>query len=177
MKTQVQVLIQKIERDEKLEQLENSFAGNNYFRIPVQALKNEIATAHKMRPIRILKPQGNDFVGRVIEALLHDQSVRSRLAEINLQAFRVEKNLEAGIKAARDYVIVKYATDLSMYKTKEERLRIVDLVLEKYIAYQDKVSSVRAMSTMVIDDIDRGAWALKSAIEAYKLVSKPEGYI
>ena len=177
MRTEVQALISKIEKDKKLLRLEESFENNNYFQIPVKALKNEIESSHRMRPIRTLKAQGPDFAARVIDSLLADQAMRSRMAEINLQAFRVEKNLESGVKAARDYIVIKYANDLNIYKTKEERMRVIDMVLEKYISYIDKVNGLQAMTRLIIDDIDKASWAMKATIEAIKLISKPEATI
>ena len=177
MSVQIKALVRKIEKDPKIERLDDSFEKFDYFKLPIKALQNEIETAHKLRPIRTLKAHGNDFVGRVIEALLADQATRSRLAEISLQAFRAEKSLETALSALKDHLIVTYAADLSMFKTKEERFRIVDLVLARYTTYQNKVIMVQNMANIIIKDIDQAAWSIKGTIEAIKMISKPEATI
>ena len=177
MSVQVKALVRKIEKDQKIDRLEEAFEKYDHFKLPIKALQNEIETAHKLRPIRTLKPHGPEFVNRVIDALLSDQATRSRLAEISLQAFRAEKTLETAISALKDHLIVTYSADLSMFKTKEERLRIIDLVLARYTTYQDKVITIQNMTNIIIKDIDQAAWSLKATIEALKMVGKPEAMI
>lgn len=174
MTTQVKVLIAKIERDTKIGRLEKMFETNDYFQLPIKTLEQEIETLHVTRTVRTLKTHGADFIARLIDASMADQAARSRLTEIALKAFRAEKHLATALDALKNHLIVKYSTDLSLFRTKEERLRIIDLVLERYSRYQEAVNRIQNMVKLIVNDIDQSAWMLKGITESMKMLNRPE---
>lgn len=173
MSTEIRELVRLLDKDKRVLRLQENFEKLSYFTLPVEKLKSEIQTAHMGRPVRTLKPQG-EFAMAIIDALAADQAVRSRLAEISIQAYRAEKSLQTALDALRNYLIVKYDAKLKIFRTKEERLRVINVVLDSYAGYFDDVVTIQNMCQIIIKDIDQASWTLKSTIEAMKMLNRPE---
>jgi hypothetical protein len=174
MSTQIEQLLKKIDNDAKILRFDESFCKFSHFNLPIKALQNETETLHRMRLMRTLKTQGSDFVARIVDASMADQAARSRLTEITLQAFKAEKVLITTLESLKDHLLVTYNDDLRIFKTKEERLRIVDIALSRYQKYLNDVTRIQNMVAIVVKDIDQGAWTIKSILEALKLMSQRE---
>jgi hypothetical protein len=166
--------IEIIKSDKRFQRLERNFNDLPYFNLPITQLSAEIESLHRLRSIRKLNPQSPTFIDDVIKAANYDQSVRSRLTEMMLGAFKAEKSLSAAISALKEYLLVRYAEDLAFIRTKSERSAVIDIALHSFVKYVKKVQSLQDEAKIVIEDIDKAGYLVKNFGEILKLVHKPE---
>ncbi len=162
-------IILKMQEDPKYQRLRNSFDTSETYRIPFDELLKEIETLHKMREIRRLNTEDPAFVDQLIKANTNDQSIRSRLTEILMRCVRAGTSLSSAIEALKHHLLLTHGEILKSYRTKEERQYVVTMSLLPFVRYTTRVTALRESAQLVIADIDKGAWAIRTSIEALKL--------
>lgn len=166
-----------MQEDPKYKRLRNSFDTADTYRIPFDELQKEIETLHKMREIRRLNTDDPAFVDQLIKANTNDQSIRGRLTEVLMKCVRSGASLNSAMDALKYHLLLTYSDALKAYRTKEERQYIVTMALSPFVRYTDRVSALKESAQLVIADIDKGNWAIRTSIDALKLHVAKERFI
>lgn len=176
MKTKMTVtgVVQMLKKDKQYKRLLNSFNTLSIYNIPKENLINELKEIHSLREVRRLSPKEDRFIDKLVVANSHDQSARSRCAEIMLTCKHVTTRLEKAVESIKQYYVIEYADHLRQFRTKEERSLVMNIALKKFIGYIDDVTAISEMSMIVISDIDKAAWSIRTSVEAVKIHSQRE---
>ena len=119
--------------------------------------------------MRFLTQSSPRFIEAVVDASLMDQANRSRLAEISMACYKAESTLNEALVPLKSYLLMTYSADFSGVRTKEERIQIINMALAPFTKFLDRITRTKSLASMVIEDIDKGAWVIKSLIESLKL--------
>jgi hypothetical protein len=174
IKKDLKPVIHKLKQDSRFKKLKNVFDSLPVYQIPIDTLMTEVESAHKMRSVRRLSTSSSDFMQAVVDANIFDQTQRSRMAEIQMTCLKATNKLQSAITALKDHLILAYAEELKVVRTKEERTMIVNAALRDFNKYIDRVSILREMTQIVISDIDKAGWSLSRTIDALSVLNKPE---
>ena len=174
MIVQLKKFVKVMKSDVKYSRLYTTFTAHENFSIPVEELHEELKVGHQLRKVRSLNTTDPRFVDKLIEAVLADQGLRSRATEIMIQCTRSYALMEEAVTKLRYYLLLSYGEELKGFKTKEERLQIVNMALDPFNSFLTDVSTLKESCLLLVGDIDKAAWALKSMVEAYKIHSSPE---
>ena len=141
---------------------------NGSYSIDIEGIEKEIDQLHLTRKIRTLKTQEviSAFQAKFIEAALQNQAYRSRLVELKVKCFRVSAKLEEHIGVIRSYLATEYPNALKKYRTVKERRSAIDSVLERPIAFLNKLELKDKELETVIKDLDQCSFSLKHIIDA-----------
>lgn len=162
----------RLQKDKRVKRLEDAFERLAEYNIPVKTVYEEIERIHMTRKTRHLDKSSGTFVQDVIEGMLDDQANRSRLTEILMSCVHAQKNLTSSLDTLEGYLMVEYASELSVIRTKGERVSFMaHHVLSKYHKYIDRVSRVREAAEMVTVDIDKAGYMYKGLLEAVRLAA------
>lgn len=167
-------IIIKMQADPKYKRLKESFNSLSVYQIPIEELTTEIQTLHKMREIRRLNTQDPEFVDQLVKANTNDQSIRGRLTEILMTCTRATSTLSTAVDALKQHLLMTHSEALRSYRTKEERSYIASMALVSFVRYIDKVATLKECAQLVISDIDKGNWSIRTSIDALKLHSSRE---
>lgn len=165
----VRVLVRDLREDERYQRLRKLFDTSPLYRLSIENLTDEIMTLHKTRAIRRLNALDPQIVNAVVNAITIDQSNRSRLTEISITCLKAKASLEDALDALRHHLLATYQEDLRQFRTKDERAIVMDMVFRQFRRYITKVDILKATSDMVISDIDKGAWSIRSLVDALKI--------
>ena len=160
--------------DKRYQRLKTAFTTLPIFMIDVEALMDEVMYLDTQREIKTLTNATPDFVDRMIRAGLKDQGHRSRLAQIYAESIRSRKTVEASLDAFTSYALIHYKDMLSVYRTLSEKQSAVATILSVEHKYLQSIVTLQSMLTTILEDIDKSYWALKTIVEAVKLVYVPE---
>lgn len=169
----------QIQEDKRFKRFKHNFEQADYFNLNIQELEDELTFLHNNRPVRTLKDlkQSAGYTQHILNAVLTDQAYRSRFTEMMVACVNAEKRLQDGLQALIDYLQIEYATELSCWRTKDERRAFLTSVLRPCYKYLDQVNALHVKLELVITDIDKAGFALKNSIQALELVTKPERHI
>jgi len=170
-------ILLKMQEDPKYRRLRNSFDTADAYRIPFDELQKEIETLHKMREIRRLNTDDPAFVDQLIKANTNDQSIRGRITEIMMRCVRASSSLNSAIEALKHHLLLTHSDALRAYRTKEERQYVVTMALMTFVRYTDRVQALKELAQLVISDIDKGNWSIRTSIDALKLHVAKERFI
>ncbi len=174
VKRSLTMIVKEMRKDERYKRLRGSFDSLPMYQLPVDDYVKEVETLHQMRLIRRLNSTEPKFVDELIKANTNDQSIRGRLTEIVMQCVKASSSLSDAVDAMRYHLLISYGDELKSIRTKEERVQIVNMALITFTKYTQKIDVLKEMAQMVVVDIDKGAWALRSSIEALKLHTNRE---
>ena len=177
IKVQIQPILKVMRGDPKYKKLRATYSTHENFRLPTDTLLSELNDLHRARSIRILDPTDPQFIDKVIEANLKDQATRSRTTEILVRALRAHSLLTRGVESLRFYLLITYSEELRSFRTKEERLQIVNMALQGFEEFLGKALLLKETAQLVATDIDKSAWNLKLVVESLKLHHSPESRI
>lgn len=169
-------LISTLKRDKRFRRLDAAFNELPVYRIPVDELLEEIERMHKTRPVRTLNTEDPKFVDKAIEACVRDQAIRSRCAEINVMCIKARSSLGRATSKLRDYMLIRYASEVSVFRTKEERVNVINTVLGAYLKFIHNVTTVESCVAVIIEDIDKAAWMFKGVVAAYGVHNATERF-
>lgn len=169
MKRDLTKVIDKLKSDKRVERLFTMFDELPVYKLPIKQLKAEIETIHSVRASRFLNQHDPKFLEKIIDASIDDSSKRSRLVEISLQCFKSGNSMSEALEKMRRYLLMTYSDDIYFARTKDERLHIVDTVLEPLFRFVAQTQAISKMADMVISDIDKTGYSLKLNVEAYKI--------
>ena len=108
----------------------------------------------------------------LIGASIQNQSYRSRLVEILIQVRRYHNNLDREYQLVRDHLMQEHP-DRFEGRTKEDRMRSVNALFETVISRLAQYVSLMDDIKIVIDDLDKSAWQLKTILEVSKIINHP----
>jgi hypothetical protein len=165
----------KILEDSRYKKFKQNFETADYYNLPFKSIEDELMLLHSTRPSRKLKDLKHSpgYIEHVLNAILTDLSNRSRFTEILVACINAEHRLKDGLQALTDYLQVEYATELSKWRTKDERKAFLSVVLRPFYRYLDQVQLMKTKLELIISDIDKAGYFLKDSIQALELISKP----
>lgn len=168
----VKMLKNRLREDKRLIKIKKAFGTLPEYKLDSVELRQEIESMMLTRKVRSLSGS-KKMSTALIEAMLQDQSYRSRATEILMGCVRTDKNLSRVLDSLEDYMLVEYSDLLSSsFRTIKERKAFVEYVLRKYYEFLDKVDEVRQVAELLIVDVDKAGYMYKNMIEALNLVSK-----
>jgi hypothetical protein len=174
VKVSLQRFVKVLKSDSKYKRLYTTFSTHENFTLPLEDFYEELRTGHKLRKVRKLNSTDPNFVDKLITAVLNDQSLRSRTTEILIQCSRSHALMEEAVTKLRYHLLLSYGEELVGFRTKEERLQIVNMALSPFNTFLSEASTLKESCLLLTADIDKAAWALKSLVEAFKIHSVPE---
>lgn len=174
MKRDLTPLRDTLRKDARCRRLHKLFQELPLYQVPADDWLTEIERIHKSRAIRFLNTGSPRFIEAVVDASVRDQADRSRLTEISMQCYKAESTLSEAVDTLRDYLLLTYSSELSFVRTKEERVKIVNLALAPFLRFVQRAHRVTSMADLVIKDIDKGSWSLRLLVDSYKLHHAPE---
>jgi hypothetical protein len=173
-KAQINSVVAQMRKDVKFKRLKTTFATHENFRLPLESLMDEIKLAHQQRVVRRLNTTDPNFVDRVIEAHLNDQAVRSRTTEIIIRCVRAHTLLLNAVESLRYHLLIVFSDELKSFRTIAERAQVVNMAIRTFESFLTDVSVLKESAQLVVGDIDKAAWALKSVITAMEMHHNPE---
>ncbi len=174
MKTSTDRVLKLIKGDSKFKRLSKAFADSPIYNIPRERMLDEIKEIHELRESRRLNRRDPDFVDKLVEANIRDMASRSRLTAIIATCAETSDKLTLACKSLKQHMLLTYPEHLRQYRTKEERILILDMAMRKYLNYVDQVNSIKEIAILVVNDIDKAAWSLKLIVETLKITSGRE---
>lgn len=169
MKRDLAPLRTKLRADSRCKRLHSLFQELPIYQLPTDDLLKEVEQIHKTRSIRYLTQSSPRFIEAVVDASIQDQANRSRCAEISMACFKAESTLKDALDPLRDYLLITYSSELSFVRTKDERVRLINMALSPFTKFIERVSLTRNIAQTVMDDIDKGAWSLRLLVSAFQL--------
>lgn len=167
-------ILRAMRKDKKYKRLKDAFDTLPLYQMPIEKLADEIETIHKTRSIRYLNVDTPQFVDAIVKANTQDQSVRGRLTEIMMMAVRVTGKLEAALETIRFHLLISFTDELKSYRTKEERVQIVNMVLQPFTKYIANVGMLRESAQLCVKDIDQGNFSLDKTLRALEMHTSRE---
>lgn len=159
-------------KDRRVKKLDTAFADLHEFNLPIRALYEEVESIHKVRKTRTLDRHSDTFTHDVVEGLLDDTAKRARLTEILVMCVKVLSNLKDTLGSLEGYMIIEYATELRSIPTKGERTNFLSHhVLSKFHKYVGRVERIKAMTELVMVDIDKASYAYSNLMKAIQLAA------
>ena len=148
------------------------------YAFPFEDTLAEIQDLHKQLEIRRLtaKSLRRGQQKKLLEANLQNQSYRSRIIELLVQSRQFHANLEREYKLTRDYLLQRYPDQFAEYRTKEERMRSLDTLFEPVVDLLGQYTNLHATAELIIDDLDKASWSIKSTLDILNLGGKKEYY-
>lgn len=109
----------------------------------------------------------------LVDALIQNQGVRSRIVEIKMMCTRTSTNLKFKIESLTNYIQVKYSKELkSLSGTQAERKSFVQETFNFATPILTKLQVLQDFCDVVINDIDQASWCLKSIIDCVKIADE-----
>ncbi len=174
LKTYKNPVISTMRKDPKYKRLKETFSTHETFRLPLDDLMLELTGLHRSRKVRILNPTDPEFVAKVVESVLNDQAIRSRTTEILIRCVRAHALLSHSVEGLKYHLLTTYADSLKTYRTKDERAQIVNSTLRTFEKFLSDVLTLKESAQLVVNDIDKASWSLKSVLSALELHMAPE---
>ena len=177
VKRDLKPTIRAIRADVKYKRLRENFNNLPIYQIAVDTLLAEISTLHQIREVRRLNTSDPHFIDRLIKANTQDQSSRGRLTEILMTCLKASQTLERACTALRHHILMEFTDELKSFRTKEERMYIIDMALSTFTRYIDRTKLLTDTARLVIDDIDKGSWSIRLSVQALQIDRKREATI
>jgi hypothetical protein len=153
------------------------FSTDERFAIPIDSYIKEVRTMFKMRKFRGLDVNDPKFTRRFAEAIVQDQSYRSRMTEMLTQCYASKRALDRLLDIFYDYAIVEFSRELKILSTAKERESLLKSLLNRFNKYSVELDSFIQEVDYLVKDIDKAGYAAKNIAEVYAIVFKKEGSI
>ena len=144
------------------------------FDLNTEKFIKEIQNMHITRKVRNLS--SDDIMRNItslVDALIQNQGVRSRIVEIKMMCTRTSTNLKFKIESLTNYIQVKYSKELkSLSGTQAERKSFVQETFNFATPILTKLQVLQDFCEVVINDIDQASWCLKSIIDCVKIADE-----
>lgn len=133
----------------------------------------EIMRLHKTRELRLIKG-GHVKSSKLSSAALNDQATRSRAVEIVMLVTSNRNNLDRGIKAMSEHIEAHYTRLLMTRgcKTKMEQRAVINSCMSLSKSVIDKMDTLIEVADLLIDDVDKGSYSIKHAIDSMQIAAK-----
>lgn len=163
-----------VRADQKYKRFKKAAQSNPNLVLPFEDLHDELRRLHSTRQVRVLSRRDVDFTATVIDAMLQDQSTRSRCTEILASCISISGTFAETLNNLRDYLMLEYGGNIGTRTTKEERKQFMVSLLRPFYRYLHDVSQLQEHARYVIDDIDKAGFTYRNLIEGIKLLGRPE---
>lgn len=173
----VQELKRRVQTNKRYLRLREAFGTSNIYQMPIDDLIKEVESIHRIRPIRNLNAKDSKFTHKIVDANVVDQSNRSRLVAIQMDCVRASASLQDAVDNMQDYLLLTYSNSLRALRTIDERKMFMRQVLAVFLKYIDRVAVLRDLCTLVIEDIDKGAYSLMRSINAFETFRHRENIV
>ena len=100
----------------------------------------------------------------LIDMLMRNQSIRSRVLEMKMEIFNVSALIEDHLAALTQHILITYQAEVAQVvgsKTKGDREGFVKALLAREVSYMKKLQVVIKIADMLIDDLDQAGWAVQ----------------
>lgn len=170
-------VIEKLESCPKVKKFKRMLEDGD-FSVDISGFIDELDRMHKTRTIRLISKKDvlHNAQNKLIDASIQNQAYRSRCVEIKMICYRAESNIVQHKDLLINYLKATYKKALSVYRTNSERDNVIGLVLNDSLYMIQQLQLVQELSDMIIDDIDKASWSLKTLIEVLKIATKPEDF-
>ena len=133
------------------------------YSINVAALIKEMEQLHASRKFRTFTSTDviSNFQKRMIVATLENSAHRSRIVEIKVMCFKVNRLLKEHIKITYTYISTKYQSDLKIaFSTAKAREDAINSILEEFIKLSEKLNTAIEIAEFIIKDIDQSYFSM-----------------
>lgn len=164
-----------VKKDAKYKRFKEMADANPNLRLPFDDLHEELERMQRTRNVRSLSRKDKGFTNSVVDAMLQDQSYRSRCTEILASCISIEGTFSETLCNLRDYLLLEYGGRMGRGRTtKEERRQFMENVLRPFFKYLHKVEQIKKHAKYIVDDIDQAGYTYRNLVESIKLMGKPE---
>lgn len=164
-----------IKRDSRFKQFLKNFQGNPAYNLDFAELHSELQRLHATRITRELRrKRSRSFPEKLAEAMLQDQAVRSRCAEILGECAKINDAMTRTLSNVRDYLLSEYAGNLKVIATATERKAFVESSMKQFYEFQSDVAVLEKSAKIIIEDIDKANYMFRNMVELVKVLSRPE---
>lgn len=164
-----------LKKNPRYTQFLENFRGNPAYNINFEEYHEELQRLHTTRLTRELKrKKTRSFPEKVLDAMLQDQSTRSRCAEILGQCTKISNAMERTLSKLRDYLCSEYGETLKRVGAQAERKAFVEAIMRDFYDFYDEVKTLEKSASIVIEDIDKANYMFKNLVEIIKVLSRPE---
>lgn len=170
MLEKIELAKRRIRQDPKYKRLKRALEELPVFRVPLEEITDELKFIQSSRKIRALRVSNPKFHTELIEAVLLDQSNRSRITEILIDCTAARSSIDRAITSFKDYALIEYCDLLKMFSTKAERLTFVEGVLRTFITFIQRIEELERKCRYVIEDIDKAGYSTKHIVDVWKTV-------
>lgn len=165
----------KIRRDTRFKSIRTIYKTNTLFQITVDEYRKEIRDMFRIRQFRSLSVRSPQVLNKLAEAIVQDQSYRSRMTELLSQVHTARKTLIDMLSHFHDYALAEYGRDLKMLGAAKERSAFLNDVLSTYHSYCEDLDNLMLEIDTYIKDIDKAGYAAKNLVEVLHLMTLREG--
>ena len=141
-------------------------------RTDVEALYSECMGLHVGRKSRTLTKGSSAGPGQIADAVLQDNSYRSRFSEVRVQLTRTLGSLETIVDATKKYIAGEYSDYIPEFRAQAERRTYLDQYMRTAIKFQADIKNCIECIDILIKDIDNGHWNIKIAFECLVITHK-----
>ena len=139
----------------------------------------KLTNLHNTREIRALKSSNllNSTNGgaKLTDALLENQSKRSRIVNIKKLCYELHAKLDEHIQDAVRYLQTRYSTELkSEYTVLKSRTEAARDVIKPAIRLQTQLGIIIKSSNDIIEDIDKAYWTMRTISEIMQQEKRKE---
>jgi hypothetical protein len=167
-----------LKKNPRYQQFLENFRGNPAYNIDFEEFHQELQRLHTTRLTRELKrKKSRSFPEKALDAMLQDQSTRSRCAEILGQCTKISSAMDRNLSKLRDYLCSEYSDSLKRVGTQVERKSFVEALMRDFYDFFDEVKTLEKSASIVIEDIDKANYMFKNLVEIIKVLSRPEQVI
>lgn len=167
-------LKKKIRSDERYKGVRKLFKTSEIFQLPLDEYRTEVRGLFKLRKIRSLSVNGSKALDRLAEAIVQDQSYRSRMTEIQAHLTESHRTLHDLLERFHHYATAEYARDLKAMGALKERSSAIVAILDPYLKYAQNTKLLMEEIDTYIKDIDKAGFAFKSLVDTLGLLTQRE---
>ncbi len=167
-------LRRKIKEDKRYKAVRKLFKTSDLFQLPISEYRSEVRDLFKMLKFRSLTVNGNKALDKLAEAVVQNQSYRSRMTEIYAHLTESTRTLDRLLDRFMDYATVTYARDLKAVGAAKERSSAIRAVMETYYKYADEARLLTEEIDLYMKDIDKAGFAAKALVDTLALINQRE---
>lgn len=173
---EIKALRRIIKKNKRFQQFLEMFEKNPAYAIDFDSLHEELQLLHTTRLTRELrrKKKSLQFTDKVVDAMLQDQSTRSRCAEILNDCVRIATSMSKTLSNLRDYLLTEYGSHLKRIGAQSERKAFVESVMKPFYEYIAQVQTLEASSKIIIEDIDQAGYMYTNLAKIIVVLTRPD---
>lgn len=150
--------------------------AKNSWPVEFDGFEQEIVDIHKARPIRLITTTSS-LTGKTLgNAVMCDQSYRSRAVEIAMSVYRVKCHLELTRALTKKHIAANYSQYMNDWGLRgiRERETVVASLFHRADELISRYEMLMELSDWVIADVDAGGFATQKTLKAIEVATKRE---